>query len=76
MTLTMPLTSIDGAVAKPSANRLVGTGCASLYRLQPTAGFKPLRPFPLSRTKHLTTTNKTYEHSSLVDSPDSKGQRV
>ena len=32
-------TSLNGAVAKSSANELVGTGFASRYHLQPTAGF-------------------------------------
>ena len=31
--------SLDGAVAKSSANGLVGTGFASRYQLQPRVGF-------------------------------------
>ena len=43
----------DGAVAKSSANGLVGTGNASQYRLQPRAGFLKaqrvdVRPIPSS----------------------------
>ena len=40
--LRLKETDPDGAVVMSSANRLVGTGFASRYRLQPRAGF--LRP--------------------------------
>ena len=53
LSMFVSLTGLDGAVAKLLANGMVGTGFASLYRLQSTEGRCKAAIFSLS----LTTNN-------------------
>ena len=61
-------TFLYGAVAKPSANRLVGTGFVSRYRLQPECVFKgPMgmgMATTLSSFSHVTTIKTKFSLAS------------
>ena len=74
MKITLEKTGHDGAVVKSSANGLIGTGFASQYRLQPSAGcwffkcsmgrYKATTPSSFSLTSNQT--DNMYMYISII----------